>query len=204
MVIIKKMLLLLKKLIILIATLLEKFFLLLDKLIKCFSIFFAKITLKSLVGFLISLFITSWTFWSFYSPYIQIDFSENLKSDNVFTSTFELKNIGNCNIYDVKAIFLLKDLEIYFTDVDRRVKNLNVIFEKPFVYKRIKKGRKQSININLLDLVFAKNANQIKSIKSKVEITITYNYWFFLEASETFIFKTTPVIDDKIKWIYDN
>ncbi|WP_205791767.1 hypothetical protein [Flagellimonas oceani] len=160
---------------------------------------------KSILGILVTVFSLSWGFYTYYYPSIDVVYTEPLDSNNIFSSRFTIENNGNCNIYDVHFEYDFDDIALSQKSVlmvDINITNRG----NSTVYKRIKKKRGQTIDVDFINTFFEfenSNKSDMTTYKMKAKIEVTYTYWNYFTKSETFNFHTSELISDKIVWLKD-
>lgn len=75
----------------------------------------------SILGFLIPLLIS---LYFVFLPKIDIDFTDPFYEGDITTSLFSIKNQGNCNIYNVKPTFFVKNFKTENVSISNNVYSL--------------------------------------------------------------------------------
>ena len=196
-----------KQLLKLLTKVLESIFLLLEKVIGCFSKFVSKLKWHSFLLGLFSLFATSWGFYTYYYPNVSIGFKAPLRSNNIFSSVLDVHNNGNSSIYNVNMYCVLKNL--YFINDIGGIHDFTrgVTFESryPFsVQEIITKHKFKSIDVDISEIFNIDGSDEITTYKGELTIIISYSYWNkIFTNTDTIHFRTSKMIDNNIIWLND-
>lgn len=193
--------------------LLRKFQPLLERAKISFSSFVLGLTLKNIykgAGAIIGIAVTVWGFYTHYYPEIEIEFTEPLRSNNVFTSVMNIKNTGNCSVNNIKIYFVLSDLLTENRNGSRFITSPGVylIDKNPLPIQRIVSAKKtKSVDVDMGRVVAMQYGTLIDSVvtyRAKLKLYITYDYWYKKRTvHDSIFFRTSKLIDGKVMWIND-
>ncbi len=157
------------------------------------KIFFSIASLTSFIAGLIAI------YFHFY-PQIDISYSDPIASNNIFTSRFKIENDGNCNVYNVRLKYRLDRIRATTPSIEHlEINNFNLTYKRP-IFERIRKNRKQSINLDFSQPI-SNFPTDMNTFNAELNIYLEYKYWKYFTKIDSFHFETSGMINNKIIWL---
>tara|TARA_R110000744_G_scaffold100214_1_gene193207 strand:- start:3745 stop:4365 length:621 start_codon:yes stop_codon:yes gene_type:complete len=152
---------------------------------------------KLISGTLSILLFIYFSWYLYFKPKIDIDFTDPLDSRDVSTSIFSVVNNGESNIYDVMVNYKIVKLDQPPLYIENSIAENTI----PKI-SRIKANSEQTVLINLVDNnAMSFKGFDFKTVEGELYIYLKYKYWQKQVTNyDTLHFKASKMVKNKIVW----